>query len=242
MTPKTYADFEPDLGGLFDDFDSPIISAKFGPNPNAEYTAKVKDNIGLEIELDSGGERPIVQWYSIGNIDQWNSEKDGAEVVRTKNPERHAFHQKTKAYALVEKMIQHVGGGDMKKGMDVFLKRDKFMTQAEFYLGLEFHWKQQDIENPVTKEKSQVLLPDKFLGEVKYEAKKGPAAGESSELDAFVVELSEGKNAREIKQAVLKDARFAGKDAYIASIVNGTKLTELEKAGSITKGPDGKYI
>ena len=244
---KTRADYEPDIGGLFDDFDSPILSAFFGENPREEYKAKASDSIGILIELDSGGEKPITQWYSIGGTDQWQILNNGAEVVRTKNPDKHAFHQKAKAYALVEKMITLVGDRDKVKGMDYFIsKKDAYMTQNNFYTGLNFHWKQQDYSytNPETKEvvKTTGLFPDKFLGEATVTAKAAATPVPTDELDTIVVELSEGKDTRGLKQAVIRDDRFKGKDAFVQSVVNGSKIDQLEKVGKITKGPDGKYV
>ena len=244
---KSKSDFDPDLGGLFDDYDSAVLEASFSGNPNLEYVAKAGEGLGIVLTMDSGGDKPIQQFYSIGGKDQWQVLNNGREVVRVKNPDKHAFHAKSRASGLVEAMIMAVGKGNRDAGVEFFLKRDRFMTQADFYMGMNFHWKQQEWKytNPETKEevKTTGLFPDAYLGEATVEtSSKAPTAQVASNLDAIVVELASGKNVRELKQAVVRDERFKGQDAYVRELVNGPKIEQMEKAGQLTMGPDKRYI
>lgn len=249
MCPKrtTAADFEPDIGGLFDDFDSPVTKAYFGSAP-AKYAEKMGgEGIGIYLTFDQtyqdkGVEKNVEQFYSIGNVKNWEIKNDGAEVINTKDENKHQFNQNTNAWALVEKMVTHVGEGDFKKGQETFIARDKYMTEAAFYLGLTYHWKQQKVMNPVQKTEHDVLLPDKFIGEVKPEAKATAKAAASADLDAKLVELAHGKTVKEVKSASTKE--FKGNSPYIREIINGKKLKELEDAGELFLDGDretGKY-
>ena len=249
MCPKktTMEDFEPDVSGFFDDFDSPVIKARFG-EPPANYKAKA-EGIGIHLTFDQkftpsdgSGERNVEQFYSIGRPEFWEIKDGGKEVVNTKNPDKHAFNQNTSAWSLIEKMIIHVGDGDIKKGSEIFSKRDHYMTEAAFYLGLNYHWKQQKVlayRGEKERKEVDMLLPEKFLGEVKPGSVGAPAV-ESSELDDKLVELAHGKDAKEIKQAVIKSKDFKGQTAYIREVINGTKIKNLEDAGLIMMDDETK--
>jgi len=244
MCPKTVADFEPDVGGLFDDFDGTFIKVKFAEAPvkYSEASESKTPGIGLYLTFDQTYEKGgttlnVEQFYSIGNPDNWEIVKEGSEVVNKKDPDKHAFNKNTNVWALVEKMIEHTGSGDAKKGLDFFIKRDHYMTQAAFYVGLAYHMKQQSVMNPVKKEAHDVLLPNKFLGEKKVETVSGGA--ETSDFDEKLMAFVSGKTTAEVKKGALKE--FKGNSPYIREIVNGTKLADMEAAGLIAKDGD-KYI
>jgi len=251
MSPKktSTADFEPDIGGIFDDFDSPIIRARFG-DPPEKYKAKA-DAIGIHVTFDQkfnpsdgSGERNVEQFYSIGSKDNWEIKDGGKEVINTKNPDKHAFNQNTSVWQLVEKMILHAGAGDMKKGLELFSKRDHWMTEAAFYTYLNYHWKLQKVlmyrGGTDTKEKQSVdmLLPDKFIGETKEAEGSEPA--EASELDSKLLEFAHGKTEKEVKAASIK--LFKGNSTYIKEIINGPKLKNFVDSGELFVGDDGKYM
>ena len=116
------------------------------------------------------------------------------------------------------------------------------MTQGGFYEGLNFHWNLKTMTYKIGEKTivNQVMLPTKFNGASVVVS--APATTKVDDLDVVVIELSAGRTDRELKQAVIRDERFKGKDAYLKELINGPRLANLEKEGKLTKGPDGKFI
>mgnify|MGYP001599670104 CR=1 FL=1 len=229
MTKTKLEDFSPEIGGLFDDFGGQTVSARFGPNPRPEYTA---GSLGIILEIDSGGERPIEQWWSCGDPEKWQIARGGQEIINREKPDMHAFHRSSTAWELVKDMAIAIGEGDIAKGLQFFHKRDHWMTEAEMYTALSFHWKQKVMKTVEGKDRD-VLMPTKFLGEVK---------GEVGSLDEILIELAHGKDEKALKSAAVKVDALKKGGPYLQAVVSGKKLTELKEAGKLFVGEDGKYI
>ncbi len=235
--PKTREDFGLD-SGLQTDYDA-VVAASF--EPNAQYAAKAGtgDEPMLKLTMESPDlDKPVVQYYSIGSGKRWKASKDASEITSEANPDSHRFNMNSSAGKLVARMFELVGGGDANKGQDFFIARDCYMTQAGFYAGLKFHMNQE--KTKTQSGESNIMLPDKYLGEEKVAAKT-PAG---VDLDKIVIDNAQGKTDRELKAfAVKNDVLKAPENAaYLRDLISGTKLANLEKEEKITKGPDGKYI
>ena len=225
--------------GLADDFDAAITDAWFDV-PRAEYAARsgTKDPM-LMLHLEGPDlEKPIDQPFSIGAAKQWQLTRNGKEVVSGKNPDAHSFTKGSRGGDLVDRMLTLVGGGDKAKGQKFFLGRDRYMTESEFYSGLNFHWKREE-KSTVGGEKRDVLMPVVFHGEATGAA-KAPTAAPSDEKVAKIIELAEGKTDRELRQAVLN--AFKGDDAFLNEVFTKDLVGKLVEQGKLTKGPGGKFI
>lgn len=267
----TSEDFQPDIGGLFDDFESPALSAYFGPNPEPKYQAKLiaggktPNSIGIILEMDSGGEKPITQWYSCGAVDQWNIVRNGQELVNIKDPNKHRFHQKSSAWSLVEQMMKVLGGGDLTKGQEVVAARGLYMTEAEFYTKDVFHWNQLPVSNPVSGEAATRLLPSAYVGEASAQPAPvaaptatvpppaaaqapTPPVADTGALDVAITEIVAANSGqlddKGLKQAVIKDARFntEGAKDYTRNIITGTGIANLEAKELLTRDANGKFV
>ena len=241
MTIKTREDFEPEVTGFLEDSDGAIVDAYFGPNTNPEYQAKAgTGGMGIMLTIDSPDlQRPLEQWYSIGAEDNWSLSKDGLEVTKVKKPESHLFNKNSRGWVLVESMIAAIGAGDRAKGQDFMVKRDFYMTQAGFYKGLNFHWATKSVP-VVGKPNVDVPMPVVFLGEITGGVIATSAS--TDDLDQVVVDLAAGLDDRGLKQAAMKNVALKADNNYMRELVSGPKISELEKAGKLTRGPDGKFI
>ena len=258
--PRTSRDDMELESGLASDFDGAIALVKFGVRD--EYAAVVGNSdpmLLLSIDATEALGTYIEQAYSLGGAKQWRVEKGGSSIVSDKTPDSHRFNLACRAGQLVAKMIETVGAGDRTKGQEFFLKRDHYMTEAEFYAGLRFHWKRVPLPT-VGGETRDVLLPEKFLGEVgapalsisgsgatvvTAPAATAPAAivtGYSEELIDKLVDLCSGKTEREVKLALIKDEVMKKQADLVNSVFNKGLLKELGQAGKLVLGPDGKYI
>ena len=226
--------------GLADDFDGAIVDAWFDIRPDYAVAAGSQDPmLILAIESPDLGQT-IEQAYSIGGAKQWQATKGGKEVVSGKNPDTHKFNMSSRAGTLVDRMFQTVGGGDKAKGQVFFLKRDHYMTEAEFYTG-NYHWKRESMKT-VGGESRDVLLPVVYLGESKAAVKPVATTGAIDEDITRIQALAEGKTERELKQAILKDETLKGKQDLLNLIFNKGLLTTLEQQAKLAKTPEGKYV
>jgi len=247
---KTREDYEPTVTGILDGSEGVIVDAYLGPNPRPEYRAVAGDSPGLTLIIESPGlERPVEQWYSVGGIDAWGISKDGQAIVNIKKPDVHRFNKNSRAWDLVEAIAIAIGEGDKGKGQDFFIKRGPNMTEAKFYIGLNFVWEQKTLST-VGDGKSNIPLPTKFLGEVssvKSVAKASAAVTEAppEEVIAKILALAPGKDAKGLKQAVLA-ARKSGEievtDTLMRELVSGPLLANLEKDGKLMVDSDGSYL
>ncbi len=241
--PKTREDYDLD-SGLATDFDC-TFSAEFGTN--TQYVNKVNagggnmdpNEVFLNLTMDSPDlDKPVKQSYSIGSGKKWMANKDGSEITSEANPDSHRFNMNSSGGKLVARMFELVGGGDKNKGQDFFIARDMYMTQTGFYNGIMFHMNQE--KTKTQSGESNIMLPDKYLGEAKVAAKSTAGV----DLDKIVIDLSQGKTDRELKAAAVKNDELKKPEnaAYLRDLISGTKLGNLEKDNKLTKGPDGKYI
>ena len=268
---KVGEDFELQSGGLFDDFDGKIESAHFGP-PTGDYAkASGTTEVGLYLAINNPeAENPIEQFWSIGK--GWSVQDDGKSVSNDTKPESHAFIKNSNGGKLVERMIKLLGGGDYDKGVEVVRKRDRYMTEAEFYPGYAFHFKREDVTITIDKSEKhfKVLLPQKLV-EMKEtstssqstasksaapktkaskpaEPQKESAEGDTVDLDMAVASLASDKLEKDLKREVLKAVRdpnspLKGAPAtYVKGIVDGSVLKRLEEEGILIKGEEDKYI
>ena len=252
--PKTAQDYLPDIGGFLDGQDGDITDALFvvasGAYADKSMVSKpgTKPSIVLMIKVSStGADKPVEQSYSVGSQDIWEIVNDGKSIQNTKNPDRHSFRDGSVAYALVKAILTTLGSGDIDKGQLVAAKRDFWMTEAGFYTGLNFAWKNQKLTwviNGVTVE-SNPPLPDRFLGETASAKKAGPAkaaapAADTSELDAIVIENASGMTESKLKAFAVKNETIKANGDYLRAIVNGKGLRALEASGLLTMDPTTK--
>ena len=244
--PKTREDFMPDVGGFLDNVDGDIVDVSFEV-ASGDYADKVmmggadaKPPVVIKLTIESPElERPAVQSYSVGSQELWEIQGDGKSVKNVKNPDKHLFRKGSRAWTLVEAIMTTVGDGDLEKGQDVFIKKDKYMTEASFYTGLSFHWAVKSL-GTVGGGTTNTPLPEKFLGEVK-KGKAAPAPKvevEDSSLDAIIIENATDKTERELKSFAVRNPEIKKNDAYMKAVVSGKKLTQLEEEGKLTKDPD----
>jgi len=239
---KTREDYELE-SGLADDFDGVITDAYFEVNPNPEYVAKAGEEPGLALIIESPDlDQPVHQWYSCGAAKQWQIGRGGQEITSAVRPDSHRFNMNSKGGVLVSRMFEIIGNGDRGKGQDFFIKRDRYMTEGAFYIGLNFHWLNKPAKMMGTD--MPVLSPVAYLGEVSPgKPSKATITGVPTEdLDTIVIELVSGKTEREVKMAAMKEDGLKANDAYMKELISGPKLKQLEDADKITRGPDGKYI
>lgn len=252
--PKTREDFMPDIGGFLDGVPGDIIDATF-EIASGEYADRVmlgggasKPPVMLRITVESPNlEKPAEQGYSVGSQEQWEIADDGKSITNLKNPDKHTFRDGAIAMELVKAMAVALGDGSMEKGQDVFAKRDHYMTEAGFYTGLSFDWEVKTITRKIGQRDvtSKPPLPANFLGETsaktKGPAKKGakPASSstDTSELDQLLADNASGKTDRELKSFAVRQDTIKANDPYMKSVVSGTKLKDLENAGTLTKDP-----
>jgi len=254
--PKTKDDFQPDTsGGFLDDADGDIIDAEFTEASGdylkkmamAEGSAKATP-IGINLTIESPDlERPIEQWYSIGADDVWEIKNGGKEVVNIKHPDRHSFRggkKPCRGMSLVEAMATAIGGGNVDKGQEFFIKRDKFMTEADFFVGLSFHWDRVALAN-VGEGTSDVPLPTSFLGEAtkgKSKVKDAESADVTEDIEKLVSDAAVGLTERELKSKLIREFKDKIPETVMRDLVSGDGLKKLEDAGKLTLDQDKKYL
>lgn len=249
--PKTLDDFQLE-SGLKDDFDGTITADTYFGAPRKEYADKAAVSGGtldpvlqLVILPDGDGEEPITQQYSLGPGKQWQVVKDGREIVSAKSPDSHRFNMSSRGGELVSKMFELAGSGDKVKGQEFFIKRDAYMTEVGFYAGLRYHFKVEK-KPTVGGEPSNVLLPNKFLGEGKAvttgKTESKSTGGDTSALNQLLIDNAGGKTDKELKQWALKNDVLKANSAYMKDVISGKKLKEMEDAGQMFKDSDGKYV
>ncbi len=250
--PYTREDFEPDAG-IFDDFDGEIIDAYFGPNPNENYAAKSgKAGLGLTLVTESStSEKPLENWYSVGNDELWQVSRDSRDIVNVKNENTHRFTAGSKAGSLVLSMAEAIGNGDKTSGQDLFVKRGFPMTSASFFIGLKFHFKSREFKTPQGNS-TTLLAATKFLGEVETAGKasakpKVEAAGQASgaswdALDVILIDMASGKSEKDLKKAAIGNADLKADPAYIKAVVNGGRIKELIDSAKLFVDADGNFV
>jgi len=257
-------DFETPEGGLFDDFDGTTINAYFGPAGGKYSQASGSAEPGLFIVFENPeAEKPIEQFFTIGK--GWELGPDNTTVVNINKPELTAFGAQSKVGKIVNKVAEHLGGGDIDKGREIFAQKGIPMTNAKFYIGWNAHWKNEESKIKIDGAEKTVktLLPTAWYGVVAEGAKpaakatgtpaSAPAAGKAPEvsstdiaaLDEIVTKASAGKTERELKTAILKDTPenkpIKSNREYQANVVNGTVLKRLEAEGKLFKDEKGIY-
>lgn len=223
--------------GLADDFDGTIVDAWFEVKEKYAEIAGASDPM-LILSIDSPeSEKPIETAYSTGAAKQWEIGRGGKEITSMKSPDVHRFTMSARAGELVGRLFELVGEGDRAKGQDFFARRGYWMSEAEFYPGLSFHWKREP-KKTVSGEERNILMPTVFLGEAKVKAKKAVASEEDIER---IVILSKGKTEDELKRAILKDKELKDNKPLMNEVFKDF-LTILEKEDRLTKDPSGRYF
>ena len=239
---KTREDYELETG-LADDFDGVIIDGFFEVNPQYSEISGTTDPM-LTLAIESPDlEQPAETRYSCGGAKQWQIGRGGQEITSARNPDSHRFNMSSRAGVLVSRLFSLVGNGDKAKGQDFFIARDRYMTEGAFYIGLNCHWKREPLKT-VGGEPRDVLMPDKYLGEVSPGKKAASTVAEAptEDLDDIVIGLASGKTEREVKMKAMKEDKLKANEVYMRELISGNKLEQLEDAGKIAKGPDGKFI
>ena len=254
--PKSREDFIADIGGFLDNVDGDIVDATF-EIAGGKYADQVmmggsdaKPPVVITLTVESPDlERPATQSYSVGSPDIWEI-VDGGKSIINKNPDKHSFRKGSMAWHLVEAMMAANGDGDLDKGQEFFVKRDRYMTESDFYTALSYHWAVTEIKTEIAKDRvviSRPPLPDKFLGETTSKKGKDGKAGATSvaidELDLILIANATGKTDKELKSFAVRNADIKANDAYVKAVISGKKLKELEDTGELTKDPDtGQYL
>lgn len=227
--------------GLADDFDGTIVDAKFDVNPDYERVAGAADPmLILTLECPEFGE-PVTQGWSTGGAPKWEIGRGGLEITSSVNPDLRRFNMNTRAGELVKRMFKLVGQGNEKAGQEVFLVKKHYMTEAEFYSGLSFHWKREPMRT-VSGEARDVLMPNTYLGESAGSGAKAsaPTAVAEGDIDRLIA-VAIGKDEMEVKQASLKDEVLSKNSALMHEVFNKGLLGTLVKDGKLKVGDDGKY-
>lgn len=241
MTPEAN-DWKPRSGGAFDDIDATIIAARFGEPPEA-YQAKATITGAtaepmLYVTLESPTlEYPFEQGYSCGG--QWEIAGGGKEVINTKDPDEVRFTESSRAGLLASRVATIISNGGGEDGFSFMAKRGR-MTQAESYVGLNFHWKQEARETRQG-QSSNVLLPSKFLGTSEKAPEDTPATGITDEDIAEIIELSSDKTEKELKAAILKHETLSKNNTLKTAVFNKGLLAKLVSDGKLTVFED-KYV
>jgi len=243
----TREDFEL-VSGLADDFDGTIIDAKFMGNPEYDAVSGTSDpQVTLTIKADVM-DKPFTQQWTCGSAKKWTAMDDGNRVESEATPGLHKFVDSSRAGTLVKRIIKLLGSGDVKKGQDTVIARGFLMTEGGFYKGLSFHWKRESMET-VGKEVKDVLMPVALISAPKSApASKAKKEEEPTKVNAtaieFIVGKAEGKTARELKAAVVKelDKNTSGYDGIMTGVLSGSLFNEMVTDGLLTVGPDGKYL
>ena len=261
---KTKEDFLPDVGGFLDGIPGDVTEAIF-EIASGKYADQValggdgkKPPIVLTITVDSPDrDKPILQSYSVGDQSLWDIAPDGSFITNVKNPDKHTFRDGSMAMELVKGYAEAIGDGDMEKGQEYFAKRDFYMTEAAFYIGLSFDWAVKTITRVIAGKSvtSKPPVPEKFLGETAGIVRAGGSASagntkasdatevDVAALDKIITDNAGGKTDRELKAFAVENAEIKANDGYMKSIVSGKHLTELETSGGLTKDPsNGTYI
>jgi len=253
---KTREDYQPDVGGFLDGKEGAITDAVFEV-ASGEYADRVmlggsdsKPPVVVTLTVDCPElDKPANQSYSVGGQDIWDIVNDGKAIVNKKNPDKHVFRDGSIAMHLVEAMAIAIGEGSIEKGQETFIKRDHYMTTADFYTGFNFLWETTEIKRKIGEKDiiSRPPLPAKYLGEVSATAGTSkPATSatvEDAALDQILIDNASGKVERELKSFAVRNDEIKKNDLYMKAVVNGAKITELEKAGKLTRNPeDGKFL
>ena len=255
--PKTKEDFQPDTsGGFLDGSDGDIVAAEF-VEASEDYAKKMATGgaseapaIGLNLTIESPDlQQPLEQWFSIGSGDVWEIKDGGKEIVNTKHPDRHSFRggkRPCRGSSLVEAMAKAIGDGNVDKGQEFFIKRDRYMTEKGFYVGLSFDWGRFTLPTAKEGTTSDVPLPVAFLGEASGgKPAKAEATVDTEAIEKLVIDIVQGKTEREVKSELIRKHKNDIPEAYMKELVSGNGLKKLEEEGKITKdaeGADGKYL
>ena len=224
--------------GLANDFDGAITDAWFAP-PRDEYIQRSGGDATPFLHLKLEGEdldSPIDQVWSTGAAKQWKAVRDGKEIVSEKNPNLHAFVETSRAGELVGRIITLAGEGDKKKGVQLLRERGYLMTEAEFYIGLNFHWEREK-KTTVGGEERDVLMPTALLG-IDSATASAPKQSAYSDSDLETLKkLAVGKTEQQFKQQVMRTASLKDNKALLNDVFNGNFISE-----QLVKGPDSKFI
>lgn len=249
--PRTKEDFIMPEGGLFDDFDGKVIDAYFGPSTGKYAQASGSAEPGLWLVFENPeADKPFPQFFTIGK--GWEIGTSNKEIVNINKPEMELFIRSSKVGKVIDRVAELIGEGDIDKGREYFAKKDMPMINANFYIGWNAHWKNEESEITVEGSKKTVktLLPNKWYGaeEVKAGAKaKAPeATADTKALDDLVIKMAAGKTERELKQAILKDTpenkSIKDNKVYMTGVVSGIVLKRLETEGKLFKGEGDKFV
>jgi len=244
----TARDFDLD-SGLFSGGQGKIIDASFEPNPQEKYQRR-SDSPGLSLLIESTQtDEPFPQWNSIGEKKEWKVQDRGGSVVSKTSPDSRVFNMNSRGGQVVTGMLKAIGGGDVEKGKAIVAKRGYPMTDARFYVGWDFDWKQITAEYQIDGEdvKSTFVIPVELLGEPDESdakpRKKGGKAVEAHDLDEALVAIvadNEGLSEVKLKKLVLSDELIKTDDAYTKSVVTGNRIQFLIDEGKLAKDAKGR--
>lgn len=232
--------------GLMDDFDGWITSVKFAANPEYEAIAGTSTPM-LTLTLE-GAElsQPVNQGWNTGGARNWQITRGGKEITSADKPDTHVFIRNSRAGELVAAMMTTIGGGDLAKGNKAMFDRvnnDKYMTEAEFYEGLGFHWKRVSMAT-VSGEPKMVLMPESYLGDkavAKPKVPKGVVVPD--DVLETVLKTADGKTMPELKAAIVKAVpkTTLNYGQVMKEIFSGAVTAQLVAEGKLIEDGD-KFI
>lgn len=178
-------------GGFADDYDGTITAAQFGIN--AAYNAEAVV-LQLVIEADDPEIKPRDENLSIGN---------GFEIVgrgvAVRNDKGPKFRDNTRIGWWIAGMKDIPGCIEA-----IVANRGAFPQRASWWIGLRFHLKRMDLENPVTKEVKQQLRPVAFLGFADGTGKSVATAAPVEVPEALVLIAKATETAGEFQEAAVE--------------------------------------
>ena len=240
--------------GEFDDFAGPIREAHFekaGENYPKSASGAVAIMLQCRVESDQFEEPVRLGGFKVGDTDKWEVSEDERELTPIKGKTK--FNSKSTGGIFVAELMRVAGTGNIESGANLLAGRGFLTTQSGFYAGLDSHWVKREFENPMGKDKNPVIVQIATeyvkIAEIAAPAKaekKAKADGKFviTPIDlAKLKEIASGKDRKELKAAVIKDAGLKANTALMNDIYSKDLITKLTEAGELILDSDtGKYV
>ena len=252
----TGQDLIPESGG-FDDFAGRIKEAWFEPagenypkGPAPDYAAAIM--LQCRVESDSFEEPVRLGGFKVGDTLKWEIAKEGLELTPVKGKTK--FNSKSPGGIFVAELMRVAGSGNIEAGANTLAARGFLTTQSGFYEGLDSHWVKREFENPMGKDKDPVKVQvateyvkiAEATAAVKApkvtKAKGGKFEATPEEIEKLK-SIASGKDPKEFKAAILKDAGLKANTALMNEIFSKGLIGKLQEAGELILDSDtGKYV
>ena len=206
-------------GGLIDDVDVVLVSCLFDM---FDYNGTVQPGVpSLRLELEAGMDENIIQFYSMGNANDWLPSDDGSQLV---------------AVGKAANIRLTSNGGILLKSMiDAGFPAEKLTDDITILDGMEVHMIRVPApERPGLKNKKEKKFEDTLLivSEIKtlpWEKKAAKATTKAKPVGAPAAAKAKKETAK-AKPEVAEEGDDAVSDAAVAAV-----LAILAEEGTITK-------